>query len=181
MAEMGAHSALSGAIAIAVYQTDLGLTEKTIVVALISAVGHFILDLFPHGHTFEKPWKEFISSIFIVPIVLFLSFSKGGAGLFFLSCISLFFGNLFDGLLILSQKIRQRGNSWIKLIAEKISEFNLWIHWFVRSSTFCAKWNRQETSVEKYKGKPVYSWKYGWYNLVPLIVGLAALCWSLTL
>lgn len=178
MAEMGAHSALSGAIAISACQSSISLPEKVIVVVVFSTLGHFFLDVFPHGHT-KKKWKELISGAVIVPFIFLYSFLKGGLELFFLSGLAMFFGNLFDFLLILSERFKKTPN-WLGVIARKISEFNLWIHWFVRSQTFCLE-VRQEISKEAWKGRPVYSWKYDWYNFIPLVFSLIALYVSLTL
>ena len=179
MAEMGAHSALSGAIAVAIYRMTIFPFEvKTAMVIIFSSLGHLVLDLFPHGHT-QKMWKEMVSAVFIIPVVVLISIFQGGLDLFFLVGVSLFFGNLFDGLLFLADKIK---TGLVGRILEKIQEFNLWIHWFVRSSTFMARYDvRQKTSHEIWKEKDVYSWKYGWYNFIPLIFGIAAFCTGLLL
>lgn len=181
MAEMGAHSALSGAIAISVYQSSLSLEVETGIVIIASSIGHFVLDLFPHGHT-KKMWKELISGAIIFPTVLVLSFLRGGIGLLFLSCIALFFGNIFDVLLELSNRFKKKLSGLTKKIAQGIIKFNLLLHWFVRSKTFMVKYNiRQRNLPRIYKGRKVYSWNYGWYNLIPLVISLLALYWSFVL
>jgi len=174
MAEMGAHSALSGAIAIMVFRilASVSLLGQAIIVAIASFAGHLFLDIFPHGHT-KKMWKELISGAIITPVILYLSFSRGKWGLLFLSCVSLFFGNIFDVALKAADILRKKCAGQFRWAAEKIIEFNLWIHWFVRSQTFCLG-ARQNESREDWKGRPVYSWKYGWYNFIPLMLGIAA-------
>jgi hypothetical protein len=174
MAEMGAHSALSGAIAIMVFRilASVSLLGQAIIVAIVSFLGHLFLDIFPHGHT-KKMWKELISGAIIIPIVLYLSFSHGKRGLLLLSCVSLFFGNIFDVALEAAGILRKKYAGQLRWAAEKVIEFNLWIHWFVRSQTFCLG-ARQNESRENWKGRPVYSWKYGWYNLIPLLLGIVA-------
>lgn len=176
MTETGAHSALSGAIAMIFFRilASVSLVGQAIIVAIISFAGHLFLDIFPHGHT-KKMWKELISSAVIIPVVLYLSFSRGKWNLLFLSCVSLFFGNVFDVATEAAERFKKRVG-WTGIIARKIIEFNLWIHWFVRSDTFMAKYPvRKEKSVEFYKKKPVFSWKYGWYNLVPIFLAVLAL------
>lgn len=179
MAEMGAHSALSGAIAIIIYRISFfPLAVNTLVILVVSLLAHFFLDLFPHGHT-KKIWKEMISGAVIIPIIVVISIWRGGIELLFLSMVAIFFGNLFDGLLVVARKL-EKMSGWLQKLGTKIIELNLWIHWFVRSDTFMAKWDvRQKISVEKWKEKPVYSWRYGWYNGIPLIISLIVLCWSL--
>lgn len=169
MAETGAHSALSGAIAIAIFRilVSVSFLGQAIIVAIASFAGHLFLDIFPHGHT-KKMWKELLSSTIIIPVIFYVSFSKGGWKLVFLSGVAVFFGSLFDFALEIARKLEKMPD-WIQALGKKIIKFNLWIHWFVRSSTFCLS-ARQDESKETWKGRPVYSWKYGWYNLIPLVL-----------
>lgn len=165
MAEMGTHVVWSGTIAILISRIPAGTEEKMGLAALVSFLGHFAIDAFPHGDIEVR--KQLASGVALSFIVLLFSFLEGGGELFFISCIGLFFGTVFDGIVILAKKKFYK-TRW----GSGVIKTNKWVHWFLRNKSFLVY--RQNKPHEEYAGKWDYSLKYGWYDTFLLSSGIIA-------
>lgn len=155
MAEPGSHCSFSAVIAALVSQGNLPIENKIAVVSVASFVGHFILDSIPHGET-KQLWKLFISGLIVSPIILILSFLKGGLELFFLVGLALFFGNLPDGLFFIAMSDKFKENKWARFMLK----LNTMTHWFsFKPSKLSWRVNTDCPDLT------LYSWRYGWYDI----------------
>lgn len=179
MAENASHTGVGVAVSIAVFKEWQGSAVTLVLaVAIINFFLHFLIDALPHGHYKNKLKELGVGFLFVGPFIIYaVNRQPLSSFAIIVILIGVFFGNVFDFLLLLAEGRERRKERKNRFFSD-VSDFNLWIHWFVRKNTFLDKWGlikKYETSQESWNGQPVYSLKFGWYNFIPIVIAIALL------